>query len=119
MPSSPRYPFFATAGCIARVGAKPLFVDIDPETYNISPSAIQEYIEKNCQSDSNGELKTMSGEKVRAIIPVHLFGLCCEMDAIHQISERYDIDVIEDAAQALGTEYRLAAEQQKRERWAK
>src|SRR6266566_2635944 len=102
------YTFFATAGCIARVGAKPLFVDIDPETYNISPSAIQEYIEKNCQTDSNGELKTRSGEKVRAIIPVHLFGLCCEMDSIHEISEHYQLDVIEDAAQAIGAEYCFA-----------
>jgi dTDP-4-amino-4,6-dideoxygalactose transaminase len=105
---TPPYTFFATAGCIARTGAKPLFVDIDPETYNISPSAIQEYIEKNCQTDSNGELKARSGEKVRAIIPVHLFGLCCEMDAIHQISERYQLDVIEDAAQAIGAEYPFA-----------
>src|SRR6266567_7242303 len=102
------YTFFATAGCIARVGAKPLFVDIDPETYNISPSAIQEYIEKNCQTDSNGELKTRRGEKVRAIIPVHLFGLCCEMDSIHEISEHYQLDVIEDAAQAIGAEYCFA-----------
>jgi dTDP-4-amino-4,6-dideoxygalactose transaminase len=105
---TPPYTFFATAGCIARTGAKPLFVDIDPETYNISPSAIQEYIEKNCQTDLNGELKARSGEKVRAIIPVHLFGLCCEMDAIHQISERYQLDVIEDAAQAIGAEYPFA-----------
>src|SRR5437762_1178819 len=99
------YTFFATAGCIARTGAKPLFVDIDSETYNISPSAIQEYIEKNCQADPSGELKTRSGERVRAIVPVHLFGLCCEMDPIHQISEHYQLDVIEDAAQAIGAEY--------------
>ena len=99
------YSFFATAGCIARVGAKPLFVDIDPTTFNIRPSAIQEYIEKNCRTDSSGELKTTSGEKIRAIVPVHLFGLCCDMDAIHQISEQYQLDVIEDAAQAIGAEY--------------
>jgi dTDP-4-amino-4,6-dideoxygalactose transaminase len=99
------YSFFATAGCIARVGAKPLFVDIDPTTFNIRPSAIQEYIEKNCRTDSSGELKTTSGEKVRAIVPVHLFGLSCDMDAIHQISEQYQLDVIEDAAQAIGAEY--------------
>jgi dTDP-4-amino-4,6-dideoxygalactose transaminase len=99
------YTFFATAGCIARTGAKPFFVDIDPETYNISPSAIEEYIEKNCQAGSNGELKTESGEKLRAIVPVHLFGLCCDMDAIHQISEHYQLDVVEDAAQAIGAEY--------------
>ncbi len=99
------YTFFATAGCIARLGAKPLFVDIDPATYNIRASAIQEYIEENCRRDSNGELKIKSGEKIRAIVPVHLFGLCCDMDAIHQISEHYQLDVIEDAAQAVGSEY--------------
>ncbi len=101
------YTFFATAGCIARLGAKPLFVDIDPATYNIRASAIQEYIEENCRRDSNGELKIKSGEKIRAIVPVHLFGLCCDMDAIHQISEHYRLDVIEDAAQAIGAEYPL------------
>jgi dTDP-4-amino-4,6-dideoxygalactose transaminase len=99
------YTFFTTAGCIARVGAKPLFVDIDPQTYNISPGAIQEYIEKSCKAGSNGDLKTRNGERVRAIIPVHLFGLCCEMEAIHQISEHYQLEVIEDAAQAIGAEY--------------
>ena len=99
------YTFFTTAGCIARVGAKPLFVDIDPQTYDISPGAIQEYIEKSCKAGSNGDLKTRNGEKVRAIIPVHLFGLCCEMEAIHQISEHYQLEVIEDAAQAIGAEY--------------
>jgi len=99
------YTFFATAGCIARAGARPLFVDIDPITYNICPSAIQQCFEKNCQRDSNGEWKTRSGERVRAIVPVHLFGLCCEMDAIHKVSEHYRLDVIEDAAQAIGAEY--------------
>jgi len=99
------YTFFATAGCIARVGARPVFVDIDPQTYNISPAAIQRYIAENCRSDGDGGLKNKSGEKIRAIVPVHLFGLSCEMDAIHQISERCQLDVIEDAAQAIGAEY--------------
>jgi dTDP-4-amino-4,6-dideoxygalactose transaminase len=99
------YTFFATGGCIARVGAKPLFVDIDPITYNIRPSAIEECLEKTCRRHADGELETKSGEKVRAIVPVHLFGLCCEMEAIHQISEYYQLYVIEDAAQAIGAEY--------------
>ena len=99
------YTFFATAGCIARVGARPLFADIDPETYNISPSAIRECLEKNCQVDSDGASRAKSGEKVRAIVPVHLFGLCCEMDALHEISERFQLDLIEDAAQAIGAEF--------------
>jgi dTDP-4-amino-4,6-dideoxygalactose transaminase len=99
------YTFFATAGCVARAGATPLFADIDPAAYNIRPSAIQECIEKSCRKNSNGEWITRNGEKVRAIIPVHLFGLCCEMDAIHEISEHYHLDVIEDAAQAIGAEF--------------
>jgi dTDP-4-amino-4,6-dideoxygalactose transaminase len=98
------YTFFATAGCIARVGARPVFVDIDPATGNISPAAIQRYIAENCQANADGGLKTKSGEKIRAIVPVHLFGLCSEMNAIHQISERYQLDVIEDAAQSIGAE---------------
>jgi len=101
------YTFFATAGCIARVGARPVFVDIDPATCNISPPAIQRYLAENCQANADGGFKTKSGEKIRAIVPAHLFGLCCEMDAIHQISERYQLDVIEDAAQAIGAEYRF------------
>ena len=99
------YTFFATAACVARVGATPLFADIDPGTYNIRPSAIQDCIEKSCRMNSNGEWTTKNGEKVRAIIPVHLFGLCCEMDAIHEISRHYRLDVIEDAAQAIGAEF--------------
>jgi len=101
------FAFFATAACITRVGAKPLFVDIDPSTYNISASALQEHLEKNCRTDSKGELMTPGGEKIRAILPAHLFGLCCEMDVIQEISERYHLDVIEDAAQAIGAEYQL------------
>jgi dTDP-4-amino-4,6-dideoxygalactose transaminase len=101
------FAFFATAACIARVGAKPLFVDIDPTTYNISASALQEHLEKNCRTDSRGELMTSGGEKIRAVLPAHLFGLCCEMDAIRKISKRSQLDVIEDAAQAIGAEYQL------------
>src|SRR5438477_606497 len=98
------YTFFATAGCVARVGARPVFADIDPETYNISPSAIRDYIENNCHAGPDGAWRTKSGEKLRAIVPVHLFGLSCEMDALRQISERFRLDLIEDAAQAIGAE---------------
>ena len=99
------YSFFATAGCIARVGATPLFVDIDPETYNISPAALERYLTEKCRRGEDGFLREPQGKIVRAIVPVHLFGLCCEMDPIHEISERFELDVIEDAAQAIGAEY--------------
>ena len=99
------YTFFATAGCIARVGATPVFVDIDPDTYNISPAALEGYLTESCRRGEDGILREPQGKIVRAIIPVHLFGLCCEMDAIHRISERFQLEVIEDAAQAIGAEY--------------
>ncbi|MEY2489693.1 MAG: hypothetical protein QOC70_1635 [Verrucomicrobiota bacterium] len=99
------FSFFATAGCIARVGATPVFVDIDPETYNISPAALERYLAESCRRGEDGFLREPQGKTVRAIVPVHLYGLCCEMDAIHRISERFQLEVIEDAAQAIGAEY--------------
>ncbi|MEP6709770.1 MAG: DegT/DnrJ/EryC1/StrS family aminotransferase [Verrucomicrobiota bacterium] len=99
------YSFFATAACIARVGATPIFIDIDLETYNISAAALERYLTESCQRDNEGMLRGPQGQKVRAIVPVHLFGLCCDMDAIHRISERFQLEVIEDAAQAIGAEY--------------
>ncbi len=98
------YTFFATAGCIARVGATPIFVDIDPATFNISPTAVARFLE-SCPRNSDGQLVDSAGRIVRAIIPVHLFGLCCEMEEINQLARQYELMVIEDAAQAIGAEY--------------
>src|SRR3954471_3350041 len=98
------YSFFATGSCVARVGATPVFIDIDPVTYNISTAALESYL-ATCRRETDGTLRTLKGDRVRAIIPVHLFGLCCEMDAVLEIARRFKIEVVEDAAQALGAEY--------------
>ncbi len=99
------YSFFATAGCVARVGARPLFVDIDPATYNLSPERLTDFLRDQCERRDGKTVHRSSGSVVRAILPVHLFGLCCDMNAIDRIARDYDLPVIEDAAQAIGAEY--------------
>ena len=101
---TPAYTFFATAGCVARVGASPVFVDIDPETFNLSPQALTQFLQ-GLQRDPEGHPLNHDGRVIRAIIPVHLFGLCCEMDAINRLAREYGLTVVEDAAQAIGAEY--------------
>ena len=98
------FTFFSTAGCIARQGAKPMFVDIDPKTFSMSPEKLELFFATGCTFDG-GRLCTREGLRIRAVIPVHLFGVCCPMDEIQAICARYALPVIEDAAQAIGAEY--------------
>lgn len=84
------YTFFATAGAISRLGGVPIFVDIDPGSYNIDPV----------------RLEAVVSERTRAIIPVHLYGQVADMDAVMEVARRHNLYVIEDAAQAIGAEYK-------------
>lgn len=86
----PPFTFFASASAVARIGAKPVFVDVDPLTFNIDPNQIEAKITP----------------RTRAIMPVHLFGQCCDMDAITEIASDHRLYVVEDAAQSFGSEYK-------------
>jgi dTDP-4-amino-4,6-dideoxygalactose transaminase len=85
----PSFTFFATAGSIARLGAVPVFADIDPATFNLAPDKVEHQITR----------------KTKAIMPVHLFGQCADMTAIKTIARRHGLPIIEDAAQAIGAEH--------------
>src|SRR6056297_2733286 len=85
----PTFTFFASAGVVSRLGATPVFADIDPVTYNINPDDIEKKIT----------------DKTKAIIPVHLYGQPAEMDKILDIANKHGLNVIEDACQAIGAEY--------------
>jgi len=87
------YSFFATMGVVLRLGARPIFADIDPVSFNIDPEKMGEVLD----ADRSG--------KIKAIIPVHLYGQCADMAAITKIADEYNVPVIEDAAQAIGAEY--------------
>ncbi len=96
------YTFFATAGTIARTGARPLFCDIDPETFNIAPAAVEAFIEKHCAQRDGRLVNRRTGGSVKAIMPVHLYGQLADMAALMPIAHKHRLRVIEDAAQAIG-----------------
>jgi len=85
------FTFFATVGCIARTGARPVFADINPKTYNINPDLIEQAIT----------------EKTKAIMPAHLFGQMVDMEPIMQLADKYNLAVIEDAAQSITSTYKV------------
>ena len=98
------YTFFATAGAIARVGARPLFCDIDPVTYNVSPDSVRTFITDKCKVENGVLINKETGGKVRAILPVHLYGQMADMEPLMDIAKEYNLFVVEDAAQAIGAE---------------
>jgi dTDP-4-amino-4,6-dideoxygalactose transaminase len=86
------YSFFATAGCISRLGATPVFVDIDPKTYNLDPNRLEDYLKRIRKKK----------ERPKVLMPVHLYGQMADMTAMMRLARKYEMRVVEDAAQAIG-----------------
>lgn len=97
------FTFFATAGAVARLGATPIFLDIDPHSYNLDPDQVRKFLKG--EHPLNEKLG-LSSEDVKAVIPVHLYGQMADMDAFMELGQEYNLSVIEDAAQAIGAEYK-------------
>ncbi len=87
------FSFFASASAIARIGARPVFADIDPRTFNLDPAQVESF------------LRGRTRDKMRALLPVHLYGQCADMDAFHRLADEFRLSSIEDAAQAIGARW--------------
>ncbi|HTY62444.1 MAG TPA: DegT/DnrJ/EryC1/StrS family aminotransferase [Acidobacteriota bacterium] len=102
------FTFFATAGTVVNLGARPIFVDIEPAGFEMDPERLLSFLAQECAYEPTGK-KTVhkaSGTTVKAIVPVHLYGQCVDMDEILEIARRYNLPVVEDACQAIGATYK-------------
>jgi dTDP-4-amino-4,6-dideoxygalactose transaminase len=99
--------FIATTEAISQAGARPVFVDVDEQTYNMDPQRLEEYLDGECcvDADTGCLVDRHLGQRVAAVVPVHLYGQPADMDRIIELAERYNLLVIEDACQAHGAEY--------------
>jgi len=100
------FTFFATAGTIARLGARPVFCDIDPASFNLSPVAVQNFVDRQCSVQGGQLINRATGGRIKGLMPVHLYGQSADMDPLMAIAKQHRLKVIEDAAQAIGTEYK-------------
>lgn len=98
--------FIATSEAITQAGARPVFIDIDEQTYNMDPARLREYLEAGCEIDAAGELRDRKTKaRVAGVAPVHLYGQPADMDPILELAAQYKLVVVEDACQAHGAEY--------------
>ncbi len=103
---SSAFSFIASTGCVSRVGARPLFCDIEPDTYNLDAKLVAKLLAEECEQTPEGLRHRPTGTRLRAIIPVHLYGQCADMMAFLELAEQYGLHVVEDAAQAIGATHR-------------
>lgn len=98
------FTFFATAGTIARAGARPVFCDIDPVSFNLSAPVIASFIAKGCERRGGYLINKKTGGRIKALMPVHLYGQVADMEPLMTLAREHNLRVIEDAAQAIGAE---------------
>ncbi len=98
----PTFTFFSTASSVTRLGATPLFIDSEPESYLISPGAVRAFIAERCRLQGTTLTEVKSGLRVRILLPVHLFGRCCAMDELVALARKCSLKIVEDVAQACG-----------------
>jgi dTDP-4-amino-4,6-dideoxygalactose transaminase len=98
------FTFFATAGVVSRLGARPVFCDIEPDTYNLDPGSVEEFLRAHCRKEDGRLINTSTGGRIRVLMPVHLFGQCADMSPLRELAREFDLIVVEDAAQAIGSE---------------
>ncbi len=104
----PSHTFIATVEAISLLGAHPIFIEIDAETYHLSPVALEAYLQEMCRRGPDGQwLDIKSGRPVTTVLPVHLYGLMADMQPLLELASRYHLQVVEDCAQAHGASYAI------------
>lgn len=98
--------FIATANAISYIGASPVFIDVDKETLGMSPTALSDFLEVNAELRTDGSYNKVTGKRIAACVPMHTFGLPCKIDEIATICEQWKINLVEDAAESLGSYYK-------------
>jgi dTDP-4-amino-4,6-dideoxygalactose transaminase len=105
----PSFTFFSTVSCVSRLGATPLFVDIDPETYLIDPRGVEDLLKGRFRPHPEGQgfIDPKTRCRVKVILPVHLFGQCCSMALLISVADRHRLHIVEDVAQAHGARFQI------------
>jgi aminotransferase in exopolysaccharide biosynthesis len=98
--------FVATANSISYLGANPVFIDVDLDTMGLSPKSLEEFLNQNAEIRDDGSYNKKTGKRFSACLPMHTFGFMCRIDEIVEICDKWNIPVIEDAAEALGSQYK-------------
>jgi len=98
--------FIATANAISYLGAKPIFIDVDLDTLGLSPKSLKKFLESNCEIIDNKCINKTTGKTIKACVPMHTFGHPCKIDEIKEICDKWHIELVEDAAESLGSFYK-------------